>query len=221
MRCLWCWGVLVVQVLLGALLAVKLSLSHLFFFLRSHVKTTSAWCVIPVFGVERVLPGVHKSRARPLHKDRAHGRATRGTLCLGAAGVRQLRRCPLLLADIAAPDEDSKLVEYLESLMILGHHSSKGMKLLAAVLHVCPWIRKQSRTGLPQACRGLGGWKKKCPSRSRVPPLFVVFAAIVNQMVTPVATIWHHGLEEQCSAQPVVAAANTVPFETQGPASDH
>ena len=36
-------------------------------------------------------------------------------------------------------------MKYLESLMILGHHSPKGMKLLAAVLHECPWMGKQSR----------------------------------------------------------------------------
>ena len=46
-----------------------------------------------VLGAEVILPGVHRSRGRPLCKDRMCGRAVRdrGTLCLGAARVRPLR----------------------------------------------------------------------------------------------------------------------------------
>ena len=56
------------------------------------------------------------------------------------------------VANIAAPELDTALAEYLESLMTLGQHSSKDMKLLPAVLPVCSWMEKQSRMGPPRAC---------------------------------------------------------------------
>ena len=70
-----------------------------------------------------------------------------------------------------------------KNLMTLGHHSSNSMKLLAAVLHVCPWMGKQSQKGLLRACRGLGGWIKKRLSWSCVPQPFEVLTAIANRMV--------------------------------------
>ena len=42
-----------------------------------------------------------------------------------------------LVVFIATPELDPKLVTYFENPMILGHHSSKDMKFLVAVLHVC------------------------------------------------------------------------------------
>ena len=104
------------------------------------------------------------------------------------------------VADIAAPELDSKLVKYLES-----GRSSKGMKLLAAVLHVCPWMEKESRMGLPRACRGLG-------------------TAIANQMVI-------HGHNDMALFLVIAWISHArpnqmLPLQAQfllkpGPASDH
>ena len=53
------------------------------------------------------------------------------------------------VGDIAASELDSKLARYLENLMTQGHHNSKGVKLLAAVLHVRPGMETPSQQGLP------------------------------------------------------------------------
>ena len=108
--------------------------------------------------------------------------------------------------------------------MTQGHHSSKGMNLLPAMLHMCPGIGKQSRKGLHRGWRGLDGWVKKCASRSRVPQPFEVFTAIANHIVI-------HGRKDKalfiliswstCARPNLLSPLQTQFLLKPGTASDH
>ena len=96
-----------------------------------------------VFGAE-VLSGFHGSRCRPPVRPKTE--AHHVSELQEFANFAQVP----VVADIAPPELDSKLVKYLEGPMILGRHSSKDWP---RVLHEGPWKGKQSRMGLPRACR--------------------------------------------------------------------
>ena len=108
------------------------------------------------------------------------------------------------VANIAALELDSKLVSQLERYeLVVGRGSA------------CVFLEgEQPRMGLPRARRGLAGWIKKCPSRSRVPQPFCS-ESDGDPRSERYGSLPSHGLEHLRSTQPVVAAAKTVHHEAR------
>jgi len=54
---------------------------------------------------------------------------------------------------------DEKVVKYCESLFFSGYQASRGMKLLAGIMHRWPGFSRTGHRTLPRSWKGLKGWK--------------------------------------------------------------
>ena len=79
---------------------------------------------------------------------------------------------------------DEALAGYLERLYFEGHTPSRGMKLLAALMHVKARFAKGGGGRIPRAWRAIKGWKKLCPGSSRPPEPMCVWAAMAHELVS-------------------------------------
>ena len=77
---------------------------------------------------------------------------------------------------------DESLTRLMTELYMLGHQSSEGDQLLAALLHFAPEWGKFGSCSIPRAWRALRGWRRRCPSRSRRPYLLEVWATLAWKM---------------------------------------
>jgi len=77
---------------------------------------------------------------------------------------------------------DEKLVKYCESLFFSGYQASRGMKLLAGMMHRWPGFSRTGHRTLPRSWKGLKGWKKLTPGRSRRPEPRWLWCALANTL---------------------------------------
>ena len=72
---------------------------------------------------------------------------------------------------------DVALVSYLNSLYFEGRAPNEGSVLLAALAHYTPALYKRTAQALPRATRCVAGWRRRVPTRMRLPlPRRVAFA---------------------------------------------
>jgi len=81
-------------------------------------------------------------------------------------------------------DGDALLTAYFNFLFFAGHMAPKGMKVLAAFMFFHPEYAKAGHLGLPRAWRALKGWKRLCPSQTRVPYPWAFWCGMANQMTS-------------------------------------
>ena len=74
---------------------------------------------------------------------------------------------------------DRLLVDYLDEMLKAGSPASDGEKLLAAIRVHHPELSGKLSVMFPRAMRGLAGFRKARPARSRFPMPFMVTAANV------------------------------------------
>ena len=85
---------------------------------------------------------------------------------------------------IAEPSQiDTALVQFFNHLFFAGQNPWRGELLLAALLHKQPHLGRLGSNSLPRALRCLRGWRRLCPSRTRVPYSWDVWCAVAAEMV--------------------------------------
>jgi len=77
---------------------------------------------------------------------------------------------------------DQALVQFFNHLFFAGENPWRGEVLLAAVLHKRPHLGKLGSNSLPRALRCLRGWRRLCPSRTRVPYSWDVWCGVAAEM---------------------------------------
>ena len=81
------------------------------------------------------------------------------------------------------PEVDVALVKCFNHLFFAGVNPWRGETLLAAVLHQRPELGKLGGNSLPRTLRSLRGWRRLCPSRTRIPFGWDVWAGVAAEMV--------------------------------------
>ena len=82
-----------------------------------------------------------------------------------------------------AAEVDAELVHFMNEVYLAGHAPARGEKLLACICFVAPRWGRLGDLKMPRAWIALKGWHKKCPSRSRRPFPWEVWAAIAWLMI--------------------------------------
>ena len=102
--------------------------------------------------------------------------------------LRSFRRASGIDAARAESEElDAALVLHLETLFFEGWDPSRGVRLMAAVLHFQPKFGRGGERALPRGWRSLRGWRRLCPPRSRAPECLEVWGVIINGLVRDVS----------------------------------
>jgi hypothetical protein len=84
---------------------------------------------------------------------------------------------------VAQPGQiDQALVQFFNHLFFAGQNPWRGECLVAAILHKQPHLGKLGSNSLPRALRCLRGWRRLCPSRTRVPYSWDVWCAVAAEM---------------------------------------
>lgn len=77
---------------------------------------------------------------------------------------------------------DEELIRHFERLYLEGHQAFRGEKLLASLMFHYPGFGKNGGRKIPRAWRGLKGWRRLTPGRSRKPLLMGVWMALVVEL---------------------------------------
>ena len=79
-------------------------------------------------------------------------------------------------------DVDTALSGYFEERFFAGDHATRGMKIVASLMHNEPDYSKFGTSRLPKTWKALKGWRKLTPGRSRRPEPLRVWAGLANAM---------------------------------------
>ncbi|CAK0824461.1 unnamed protein product [Prorocentrum cordatum] len=81
-----------------------------------------------------------------------------------------LQFCLVMAIDWTSEAEmDVALVTYLNSMYFEGRAPNEGSALLASLAHYTPALYKRTAQALPRATRCLAGWRRRVPTRMRLP----------------------------------------------------
>lgn len=85
---------------------------------------------------------------------------------------------------------DDNLTIVMDTWFFEGRDAEEGSKLIAAVKHAVPALRRHGTMRLPRAERGLAAWRKISPGRQRVPLPWLAVAAMVCYVSTVLQRPW-------------------------------
>ena len=77
---------------------------------------------------------------------------------------------------------DLNLANYFNAKFLEGHRAHLGEQTLAAVAMMWPQLSKNVGDKLPRASRCLRGWRKACPTMSKMPWGWAVWCAIASEL---------------------------------------
>ena len=77
---------------------------------------------------------------------------------------------------------DDALVRFFEQEFFRGEQASRGLKLLAGVMHAYPEFGRTGHRRMPKAWRALRGWQRLTPGHSRRPETLGLWAGVANAL---------------------------------------